>query len=285
MNEINVAYIGQRRSAVSGHYLLGNGYREFNPVLKQFASQDNLSPFGAGGVHGFAYCGGNPANWTDPSGHLLWELILISSRVVRVAADAEADAIVKETRQAFAASSEFDKEKRMAIGRPGRDDFINNVILNQNDPEGRTSSTIISEIRNNPQVNNIVTKRRPGEKPSNRNIARLQYRTTSHGNIYTRLCISGEFSSGRPRILSGNILVRPEELREKRFTGFVVKFSREYDTEALLLNDLDKYLIDNKLTTGDVYLHSEIAFCRSCQAVVQKFMNTYPNIHVFVNLW
>ena len=69
MHNITIAYTGQRRSNVSGHYLLGNGYRGFNPVLKRFAGQDNLSPFGSGGEHGYTYCGGEPINRSDASGH------------------------------------------------------------------------------------------------------------------------------------------------------------------------------------------------------------------------
>ena len=75
MTMSSIGYIGQRRSSISGHYLLGNGYRGFNPVLKRFAGQDNMSPFGAGGEHGVAYCGGNPVNQSDPSGHLFQRLI------------------------------------------------------------------------------------------------------------------------------------------------------------------------------------------------------------------
>ncbi|WP_411703556.1 RHS repeat-associated core domain-containing protein [Edaphovirga cremea] len=74
MNNISLGYTGQRRSALSGSYVLGNGYRGFNPVVKRFASQDTMSPFGPGGVHGYAYCGSNPVNHADPSGHLFWEL-------------------------------------------------------------------------------------------------------------------------------------------------------------------------------------------------------------------
>lgn len=66
----HIGYTGQRQSTVSEQYPLGNGYRGFNPVLKRFAGQDGMSPFGAGGEHGFSYCGGNPVNRTDPSGHL-----------------------------------------------------------------------------------------------------------------------------------------------------------------------------------------------------------------------
>ncbi|MFU2329968.1 RHS repeat-associated core domain-containing protein [Pseudomonas sp. NFX98] len=64
-----LGFNGQRRDPVTGHYLLGNGYRAFNPVLMRFNSPDNLSPFGKGGVNAYAYCAGDPVNRVDPTGH------------------------------------------------------------------------------------------------------------------------------------------------------------------------------------------------------------------------
>lgn len=61
---------GQRKESFTGHYLLGNGYRAFNPVLMRFHSPDSLSPMGGGGINCYVYCGGDPVNYTDPSGHI-----------------------------------------------------------------------------------------------------------------------------------------------------------------------------------------------------------------------
>lgn len=69
MKNISLGYTGGRRSGISSQYILGNGYRGFNPVLKRFMSQDNMSPFGPGGEHGYAYCQGDQINQTDLSGH------------------------------------------------------------------------------------------------------------------------------------------------------------------------------------------------------------------------
>ena len=63
-----LGFNGERRDPVTGHYLLGNGYRAFNPVLMRFNSPDSLSPFGKGGVNGYAYCLGDPVNLVDPTG-------------------------------------------------------------------------------------------------------------------------------------------------------------------------------------------------------------------------
>ncbi|HEY1999203.1 RHS repeat-associated core domain-containing protein [Paraburkholderia sp.] len=69
LNAVSLGYTGQRRSAVSGTYLLGNGYRSFNPIIRRFSAWDSVSPFGRGGAHGYGYCSGDPVNQSDPSGH------------------------------------------------------------------------------------------------------------------------------------------------------------------------------------------------------------------------
>ncbi|WP_339475095.1 MULTISPECIES: RHS repeat-associated core domain-containing protein [unclassified Pseudomonas] len=61
-------YNGEVRDE-TGWYLLGNGYRAFNPRLMRFHSPDSWSPFGEGGVNAYAYCLGDPIGFTDPTGH------------------------------------------------------------------------------------------------------------------------------------------------------------------------------------------------------------------------
>jgi len=64
-----LGFNGERRDPVTGSYLLGNGYRAFNPVLMRFNSPDSWSPFGEGGLNAYAYCVGDPVNHDDRSGH------------------------------------------------------------------------------------------------------------------------------------------------------------------------------------------------------------------------
>ena len=52
----------------TGLMLLGD-YRAFDPVLGRFLQWDGLSPFGKGGLNGYAYAGNDPVNFWDPSGH------------------------------------------------------------------------------------------------------------------------------------------------------------------------------------------------------------------------
>ena len=64
-----LGFNGERADPVTGHYLLGNGYRAFNPVLMRFNSPDSWSPFGRGGINSYGYCGGEPINRVDRNGH------------------------------------------------------------------------------------------------------------------------------------------------------------------------------------------------------------------------
>ena len=69
-NQHLLGFNGECADPVTGHYLLGNGYRAFNPVLMRFNSPDSWSPFGKGGVNSYAYCINNPINNDDSSGHM-----------------------------------------------------------------------------------------------------------------------------------------------------------------------------------------------------------------------
>ena len=73
-----LGFNGERPDPVTGCYLLGNGYRAFNPVLMRFNSPDSWSPFGRGGLNSYAYCVGDPVNRRDPSGHIgnPWKALL-----------------------------------------------------------------------------------------------------------------------------------------------------------------------------------------------------------------
>lgn len=63
-----LGFTGEVVDPATGHYLLGNGHRAFNPVLMRFNIPDSLSPFGRGGLNAYAYCLGDPVNFSDPTG-------------------------------------------------------------------------------------------------------------------------------------------------------------------------------------------------------------------------
>lgn len=64
----SLGYNGERCEKPTGCYMLGNGYRAYNPALMRFHSPDGLSPFGEGGLNSYMYCEGNPIDYLDPDG-------------------------------------------------------------------------------------------------------------------------------------------------------------------------------------------------------------------------
>ncbi|MHC8315205.1 RHS repeat-associated core domain-containing protein [Pseudomonas sp. LB3P31] len=73
-----LGFNGETMDPVTGYYHLGNGYREYNPVLMRFNGPDSWSPFGAGGLNAYAYCAGDPINNRDPSGHGLKSILRVN---------------------------------------------------------------------------------------------------------------------------------------------------------------------------------------------------------------
>lgn len=59
---------GELCEGILSTYALGNGYRHFSPTLQSFYRADNLSPFTV--LNSYAFCAGDPVNWSDPSGHM-----------------------------------------------------------------------------------------------------------------------------------------------------------------------------------------------------------------------
>ncbi|WP_053115694.1 RHS repeat-associated core domain-containing protein [Winslowiella iniecta] len=72
MNNCLMGFNGERPDLISGNTHLGNGYRDYNPLLMRFSGPDSWSPFGAGGINPYRYCDGDPINRADPSGHVNW---------------------------------------------------------------------------------------------------------------------------------------------------------------------------------------------------------------------
>lgn len=68
---------GERIEDMAVGYLLGNGYRLYNPALMRFHAPDSLSPFDKGGFNSYSYCQDDPINFTDPTGHF-WQRALIA---------------------------------------------------------------------------------------------------------------------------------------------------------------------------------------------------------------
>jgi RHS repeat-associated protein len=104
---------GEQPDPLTGHYHLGNGYRQFNPVLMRFNSPDSWSPFGKGGINAYAYCEGDPANRVDPNGR--WYKSFIKKLSKNIARDPRhpTQKISKETTDSFVQTMEkFGGEKK-----------------------------------------------------------------------------------------------------------------------------------------------------------------------------
>ena len=65
-----IGFTGEWRDTQTGCYPLGNGHRLFSPSLRRLTGPDVLSPFDRGGLNAYAYCTGDPINYSDPSGQL-----------------------------------------------------------------------------------------------------------------------------------------------------------------------------------------------------------------------
>jgi len=50
-------------------YILGS-YRSYSTTLMRFHSPDKFSPFAQSGLNSYAYCAGDPVNYSDPTGHV-----------------------------------------------------------------------------------------------------------------------------------------------------------------------------------------------------------------------
>jgi RHS repeat-associated protein len=67
--QTSLGFNSEYQEQVSALYLLGSGYRAYSTSLLRFLSPDSFSPFANGGVNAYCYCGGDPINNLDPSGH------------------------------------------------------------------------------------------------------------------------------------------------------------------------------------------------------------------------
>lgn len=125
-----LGFNGERCESLTGHFLLGNGTRAFNPVLMRFNSPDPMSPFEGGGINAYAYCKNDPINWSDPSGNI--PIKKIASLVVKTPIVRPQGNVFTRTRKAlrnrqYQHIREFDYT--LAVAAEKRGEFIDRVSV------------------------------------------------------------------------------------------------------------------------------------------------------------
>lgn len=96
-----LGFNGERLDPVTRSYLLGNGYRAYNPKLMRFNSPDSWSPFGKGGMNAYAYCDGSPVTRQDPTGHS-WAFIKENlSTIAKMSKSAPSSGITHAARSGY----------------------------------------------------------------------------------------------------------------------------------------------------------------------------------------
>jgi len=64
-----IGFKGYFIDSATGCYILGDGFRVYDPIMRQFWSADSISPFGGGGPNRYHYCDMDPINRSDHSGN------------------------------------------------------------------------------------------------------------------------------------------------------------------------------------------------------------------------
>ncbi|WP_081951645.1 RHS repeat-associated core domain-containing protein [Pseudomonas cremoricolorata] len=65
-----VGFSGNCHLNATAIYFLGTGHhRPYDTTTLRFLSPDSSSPFSEGGLNSYAYCAGDPVNYSDPSGY------------------------------------------------------------------------------------------------------------------------------------------------------------------------------------------------------------------------
>lgn len=175
-NMLSLGYISTHNDPVTGGYPLGSGYRMYQPELMRFTAPDDWSPFGDSGLHPYIYCGNDPINHVDPTGHvgflgiglqilgtalmlipgnapedMALEGTLAASSAARTAASAgEATTAVDMTGQAVAGPRSLPGKESIGLGEQGSETSTSRAIGGQ----VSASSTV-----SNPPVRQAPTRR------------------------------------------------------------------------------------------------------------------------------
>lgn len=129
-------YTGTYEDSATFGYSLGNGYRIYLPGLMRFNSPDSFSPFWLGGVNPYAYCGDDPVNRVDPSGHMF--LSGVTAEFAEVGESSIAAALKSEDRPLAVKYSGTDGQPSTPRGFNDGAPAASSAKRVSDDPVGRT---------------------------------------------------------------------------------------------------------------------------------------------------
>jgi RHS repeat-associated protein len=114
----SLGFNGELRETPIGWYLLGKGYRAYNPRLMRFHSPDSWSPFGSGGLNAYIFCTGDPVNFSDPTGHSIFGVVRdFYSRNISLSGGSQASINARHSRSMSAGIKR--DEARYELGQAG----------------------------------------------------------------------------------------------------------------------------------------------------------------------
>lgn len=193
-----LGFNGERPDSITGHYLLGQGKRAFNPVLMRFNSPDELSPFGEGGINPYAYCGNDPINRYDPTGNIPVAIVKPWNFPTRLTKK-----IFRpwEQLKALDLSSTTISRSRLATPKPGH--------------SAPTLSDLLDAPSNRQQPS---TSRLPPEGPTRptqpRVVPRSRYRETQYTYLKSRAADARQYDDFMKRNPSTQVAADPELLEK-----------------------------------------------------------------------
>lgn len=221
---------GERLDPVTGHYLLGNGYRAYNPVLMRFNSPDSLSPFGEGGLNAYAAFRGTPINSIDPDGHAPFP---VSMTLLRATSQFKRGLrTMKRARQAVLMDSARPPAKRLINAQP--DDYLR--FISDFKPQRHLDRLDMT----------LVTHKYDLEKltgPDYKFIFTDQHELIigNHNNTYFPHPVLTYLSSRDSRVISaGHLASRDGKIIVSTYTGHYFNSAQGVDTSAPVLNHIEK---------------------------------------------
>jgi RHS repeat-associated protein len=187
-----LGFNGELREARIGWYLLGNGYRAYNPILMRFHSPDNLSPFGKGGLNAYMYCVGDPVNFSDPTGHMFKSLTKIKSVFKKTGTSGSTESLIARAGSETAGSAK--KNNKIAPPAPTTPPSRKTSMLDEMDNQLSTEQRrYVDAPRTDPVTGESIYQFEPDER------LKITPRSIAEPNVHApQLFNGGQVTIGNP---------------------------------------------------------------------------------------